>query len=100
MICLDALGAETWVRGAPLITRCSHSFHSMCLRKHIRAHSQHGEMTSLCPNCRAPDPLQGARHFGATGSLLATLDRDTQSQVLEAHAVYRIVAILCQDPEA
>ncbi|CAE8641159.1 unnamed protein product [Polarella glacialis] len=100
MICLDALGEETWVRGAPLRTKCGHFFHAMCLRKHLRNRLRQSEVQGVCPNCRAADPLQDAQHFGGTGTLHFTLTRDIHNRALDSDRCYHVVAVLCQDLEA
>jgi len=108
MICLDGLGDETWIRGPPLRTQCGHYFHAKCLQKHIRSavNPNHGasEKSQLagqdCPNCRAKDPLEGAQPAGGHGTQRWKLNRDVRDRELEIGKGYRVVAILCQDPEA
>eukprot|EP00933_Yihiella_yeosuensis_P040619 TRINITY_DN34953_c0_g1_i1.p2 TRINITY_DN34953_c0_g1~~TRINITY_DN34953_c0_g1_i1.p2 ORF type:complete len:145 (+),score=20.46 TRINITY_DN34953_c0_g1_i1:490-924(+) len=97
MVCLDALGQETWIRGVPVRTHCGHLFHSACLRKTLRVD---GKMRSVCPNCRAEAPLQGAHHFAGDVSLDFNIQEDVLETPLNTGSCYRIVAVLCQDPQA
>lgn len=98
MICLDPLDQETWLRGAPLRTHCGHLFHTMCLRKFLRGHNDNGNQA--CPGCRSPDPLKEATHIGGNGSLQWTLRTDSSGQGFTREQCYRVVAVLCQDPQA
>eukprot|EP00928_Gymnodinium_smaydae_P034651 TRINITY_DN2450_c0_g1_i1.p2 TRINITY_DN2450_c0_g1~~TRINITY_DN2450_c0_g1_i1.p2 ORF type:complete len:607 (-),score=160.04 TRINITY_DN2450_c0_g1_i1:68-1888(-) len=100
MICLDALGECTWLRGAPLSTRCGHLFHANCLRKHLRSSTDGNKTGLVCPNCRADDPLRDAKPLGGSGSLRWTLARDGAARPLEEGRCYLLTAILCQDPKA
>mmetsp|Transcript_67078 Transcript_67078/g.119366 ORF Transcript_67078/g.119366 Transcript_67078/m.119366 type:complete len:611 (-) Transcript_67078:148-1980(-) len=98
MICLDRLDKDTWLRGAPVRTRCGHVFHTMCLRKFLRGHSDGTQQA--CPNCRTPNPLTEAAHVGGNGTLHWTLTTDAFGHAFDGEQSYRVVAVLCQDPQA
>lgn len=99
-ICMDALGDETWIRGAPVRTRCGHFFHGMCLRRHLRGHDSQGQASSMCPNCRSANPLQEADYVGGSGTVHVSLTQDVLSRPFNPKSCYRVVAVLCQDLQA
>jgi len=98
VICMDTLAGATGFRGLPLRTGCGHNFHAMCLRKHLRGH--HDLRGPVCPNCRAQNPLAESRHLTGDGSLTFLFERNVLNQALDPNRSYRVVGILCQDPQA
>ncbi|CAJ1414336.1 unnamed protein product [Effrenium voratum] len=99
-ICLSSLGEQTWIRGAPLQTRCGHYFHRMCFRRHLRAAiGSENPDAGACPNCRAANAAEGTSHCAAR-PLRWRIQEDVTSQPLNLSREYRFLAVLCQDPEA
>lgn len=99
-ICLGGLCEQTWVRGAPVKTRCGHYFHALCLRRHLRASVNEATrpgQPGVCPNCRAPE----ADSASSCGQQVQRwrIEEDTQGRAL-GNGPYRFLAVLCTDPEA
>eukprot|EP00931_Biecheleriopsis_adriatica_P091117 TRINITY_DN65015_c0_g1_i1.p1 TRINITY_DN65015_c0_g1~~TRINITY_DN65015_c0_g1_i1.p1 ORF type:complete len:544 (+),score=87.58 TRINITY_DN65015_c0_g1_i1:69-1700(+) len=92
-ICLDSLDTQNWVRGTPLRTGCGHLFHGLCLRTHLKGKG------SSCPNCRASDPLSNAEGVG-NAKLSWRFAEDIDGRFVDPNESYRVIACLCQDPEA
>ncbi|CAE7891355.1 unnamed protein product [Symbiodinium necroappetens] len=99
-ICLGGLCEQTWVRGAPVKTRCGHYFHALCLRRHLRASVSEGTrpgQSSVCPNCRAPEASDASSCGQQTQRW--RIEEDTRGRAL-GNGPYRFLAVLCVDPEA